>query len=514
MLSSGTLRLIDRRTLLALGSMAGVAAILGPARANDLYGPKAAGAKSGGSLNMGLLVEPPGLDPFHQAADARIRLTVLIYQGLFYESPDGSATPLLAEGFDLSSDRLVYTVRLRKGVKFHTGQPMTAKDVAYSYNYIRDPKNGSPGAGDFAMITSVEAIDDATVKISISAPNAALPMTLGNKYGGVVPAGYFDEADAKTRLNQTSVGTGPFKLSEFKPNSTATLVRNPDYWEPGIPYLDRINFVFVPNAASLLVGLRNKRIDIATLTRPQDLKQVEGAAGLVVERTLSFNQKAIDLGSELKPLDDERVRRAIALGVDKEEIMRASIGGLGNVIGTMVAGMQQSWGVPLDQLPNQKVDIAAAKKLLAEAGHDARLIGAAVAVADAVVALVLRPQAVGGVEQERVRVLGDGQVERGAADLEHAAALALARAPHRHPDALDEEVVVEDVGEDALGLADAARGRAEVAERIGGLRGDVDVVAEHEALRLGHGQLGFVDVGALGQREQLGDPREDAVGFR
>ena len=369
MLSSGTLRLIDRRTLLALGSMAGVAAILGPARANDLYGPKAAGAKSGGSLNMGLLVEPPGLDPFHQAADARIRLTVLIYQGLFYESPDGSATPLLAEGFDLSSDRLVYTVRLRKGVKFHTGQPMTAKDVAYSYNYIRDPKNGSPGAGDFAMITSVEAIDDATVKISISAPNAALPMTLGNKYGGVVPAGYFDEADAKTRLNQTSVGTGPFKLSEFKPNSTATLVCNPDYWEPGIPYLDRINFVFVPNAASLLVGLRNKRIDIATLTRPQDLKQVEGAAGLVVERTLSFNQKAIDLGSELKPLDDERVRRAIALGVDKEEIMRASIGGLGNVIGTMVAGMQQSWGVPLDQLPNQKVDIAAAKKLLAEAGH-------------------------------------------------------------------------------------------------------------------------------------------------
>ncbi|WP_239503486.1 ABC transporter substrate-binding protein, partial [Stenotrophomonas maltophilia] len=68
----------------------------------------------------------------------------LIYQGLFYESPDGQAMPLLAEGFDLSADRLVYTVRLRKGVKFHTGQPMTAKDVAYSYNYIRDPKNGSP----------------------------------------------------------------------------------------------------------------------------------------------------------------------------------------------------------------------------------------------------------------------------------------------------------------------------------------------------------------------------------
>lgn len=366
---------IDRRQILAFGGLAfgclalGVAAGLGPARASDLYGPKATGAKTGGTLNMGLLVEPPGLDPFHQAADARIRLTVLLYQGLFYESPDGQAMPLLAEGFDLSADRLTYTVRLRKGVKFHTGQPMTAKDVAYSYNYIRDPRNGSPGAGDFAMIQSVEAVGDDVVKIVIGAPNAALPMTLGNKYGGVVPSGYFDAADAKTRLNQTSVGTGPFKLTEFKPNSNAVFVRNPDYWEAGVPYLDRINFVFVPNGASLLVGLRNKRVDIATLTRPQDVRQVEGVAGITIERKPSFNQKAIDLGAELKPLDDERVRRAIALAVDKEEIMRASIGGLGKVIGTMVAGMQESWGVPLDKLPNQKVDLEAAKKLLAEAGH-------------------------------------------------------------------------------------------------------------------------------------------------
>jgi peptide/nickel transport system substrate-binding protein len=360
---------MTRRSVLALGGMAAAAAFIGPAHADELYGPKPTEAKSGGTLNMGLLVEPPGLDPFHQAADARICLTVLMYQGLFYEGPSGQALPLLAEGFDLSDDRLTYTVRLRRNVKFHSGQLMTAKDVAYSYNYIRDPKNGSPGAGDYALINSVEAVDDYTVRIILSTPDAALPMTLGNKYGGVVPAGYFDAADANTKLSQTSVGTGPFKLGEFKPNSNATLVRNTDYWEPGVPYLDQINFVFVPNAPSLLVGLRNKRVDLAILSRPQDLKQVQGVNGLVVERAPSFNQKAIDLGSELKPLDDERVRRAIALAVDRDEIMRASIGGLGNVIGTMVAGMQDSWGVPLDQLPNQKIDIAAAKKLLADAGH-------------------------------------------------------------------------------------------------------------------------------------------------
>ena len=360
---------LSRRIALAIGGAAAAAVAAGAALAAELYGPAAPDAKRGGTLNMGILVEPPGLDPFHQAADARIRLTVLMYQGLFYESPSGEALPLLAEGFDLSPDRLVYTVRLRRGVKFHTGQPMTAKDAAYSYNYIRDPKNGSPGAGDFAVIQAIDAVGEHTIRITLAAPNAALPMTLGNKYGGVLPAGYFDEPDAKAKLNQTSVGTGPFKLVEFKPNSSATLARNPHYWEKDAPYLESINFVFLRNSASMLVGLRNRRVDLAALSRPQDVKQVEGVPGLVIERWPSLNQKAIDLGSELAPLGDERGRRDIALAVDKNELMQLSIGGFGKVIGTMVAAMQDAWGVPLSDLPNEKVDVEAARKLLAEAGH-------------------------------------------------------------------------------------------------------------------------------------------------
>ena len=339
------------------------------ASAAELYGPEAKDARRGGTLTVGSLVEPPGLDPFHQGADARIRVTVLMYQGLFYEPVDGEAAPLLAESYEVSPDKLVYTVKLRQGVKFHTGQPMTAKDVAYSYNYIRDPKNGSPGAGDYTVITAIDAIDDSTVKITLSQPNASLPMTLGNKYGAVVPAGYFDAPDSKTKLNQTSVGTGPFKLVEFKPNSNLTLARNPDYWEKGAPYLDQVNFVSIPNSASMLVGLTNKRVDLALLNRPQDVRQVEKVPGLKTERWPSLNQKAIDLGSEYTPLNDPRVRQAIALGVDKDEMMRASIGGLGQVIGTMVAAMQDRWGLPLPEVPNEKPDVERAKKLLADAGH-------------------------------------------------------------------------------------------------------------------------------------------------
>ena len=327
------------------------------------------GRATGGTLTVGSLVEPPGLDPFHQGADARIRVTVLMYQGLFDEPVDGEAAPLLAESYEVSPDKLVYTVKLRQGVKFHTGQPMTAKDVAYSYNYIRDPKNGSPGAGDYTVITAIDAIDDSTVKITLSQPNASLPMTLGNKYGAVIPAGYFDVPDSKTKLNQTSVGTGPFKLVEFKPNSNLTLARNPDYWEKGAPYLDQVNFVSIPNSASMLVGLTNKRVDLALLNRPQDVRQVEKVPGLKTERWPSLNQKAIDLGSEYTPLrrparaPGDRARRRQGRGDARlDRWPRTS----NRHHGRRDAG---PLGAAPPQVPNQKPDVEKAKKLLAEAAH-------------------------------------------------------------------------------------------------------------------------------------------------
>lgn len=360
----------SRRAGLSIVSAAALGiSVAGYAHAADLYGPVADSPKMGGTLNMGLLLEPPGLDPFHQAADARIRVTVLVYQGLFYEAADGEAVPLLAESYEVSEDGKTYTIKLRSGVKFHTGKEMTAEDVKYSYDYVRDAENGSPGAGDFSVIESIDVVDPLTVRFNLSEPNASLLMALGNKYAGVIPAGYFDDESAKTRMNNESVGTGPYKLVEFNPNSNILLEKNADYWEEGAPYLDEINFAILPNSASMLVALRNERIDLVSLARPQDVQQIEGIEGIEIERFSSLNQKSIDLGLELAPLDDVRVRQAIALAVDKDEIMEAAIGGYGKVIGTIVAGLQDRWGVPLDALPVQGVDIEKAKALLAEAGH-------------------------------------------------------------------------------------------------------------------------------------------------
>ncbi len=352
-------------TLTAVGALLSAA----QAQSTDVYGRADPAARAGGRMTVGSLTEPPALDPYHQAADARIRVTVLAYQGLFYESANGDAVPLLAESYSLSADELTYTFKLRRGVKFHTGQTMTSADVKYSYDYLRDAKNGSPGAGDLSTIESIEAPDSDTVVFKLSRKNGLLPITLTHRYGGVIPKDYFATPEARTRLNEVSVGTGPFRLKQFRQNSVLVFEKFKEYWQPGLPHLDEVTFAFMPNSAAMVVAAQNRRIDLGIFTRPQDAEQLSKVPGVRLVRTPSMNQKSIDLGLEHPLLGDVRVRQAIALAIDKELVMKASIAGYGQVLGTMVPGMQARWGLPLDQVAHQKPDIDRARKLMAEAGH-------------------------------------------------------------------------------------------------------------------------------------------------
>ena len=362
--------------ILIAAALTALLAYAGAASAQDdglLYGPNDPAARPGGELTVGALVEPPALDPFHQAADARIQVTVLIYQGLVYEDADGTPRPLLATGWERADDGMSYLFGLRQGVRFHGGQTMTAADVKYSYDYLRDPANGSPGAGDLSAVEEIAMVDDYRVRFVLKRPNAALPIALGNKYGAVVPAGSFDSPDAMAEINRASIGTGPYRLKTWRSNSYLMLERNPDYWQPGLPLLDRISFAYLPNSASLLAALRNARIDLALLLRPQDARQIDAVPGLVVARAASYNQRSIDFNLAYPPVRDRRVRQAMALAIDKREVLEAALGGVGQVIGTVPAGMQARWGVPIEDLPFQTVDLARARALLAEAGHSAGL---------------------------------------------------------------------------------------------------------------------------------------------
>jgi peptide/nickel transport system substrate-binding protein len=370
MLAQGEDVMIRTKRLLAAASAA-CWLVAGFANAQDaaIYGKSDPSAKRGGRMTIGSLTEPPALDPYHQGADARIRVTVLSYQGLFYEDASGDAIPLLAESWSRSADGLAYTFKLRRGVRFHTGATMTSADVKYSYDYLRNPANGSPGAGDFSTVESIDAPDADTVVFKLSRPNAALPISLTHRYGGVIPKDYFAGGqDARARLNEVSVGTGPYKLKQFTKNSVLVFERHADFWQGGLPHADEVTFAFMPNSAAMVVAAQNRRIDMGIFTRPQDAEQLTRVPGLKLVRTSSMGQRSLDLDSKYAPIADVRVRQAIASAIDKDAVMKVSVAGYGQVLGTTVAGMQDKWGVPIAELPNQKVDLDRARRLLAEAG--------------------------------------------------------------------------------------------------------------------------------------------------
>lgn len=366
---------LTRRALLCGVASVPFVAALGvstlPALADDdmLYGPNDSAAKQGGTLTVGSLIEPPSLDIYHQAGEAVNFLAVLMYQSLVYADGDGNPLPLLAQSWEISADASVYTFKLRSGVKFHTGAPCEAEDVKYSLDYMRNPDSGTIGARDFEDINQIDVVDPATVKITLKKSNSGFLVTLAHRNGSIVPRDYFADPNAKAQLNSASVGTGPFKLVEFQQNSYIRLARNEDYWQPGLPYLDEIIINFIPNSAGMMVAVRNGRVDLAVLVRPQDAAQLEGVDGISVQRSISLNQKSLDMDCTVAPLSDERVRRGISKLIDKTAVMQAAIAGYGTVLGTMVPGMQERWGVPIADLPNQQVDVAGAKALFAEAGH-------------------------------------------------------------------------------------------------------------------------------------------------
>ena len=185
-------------------------------------------------------------------------------------------------------------------------------------------------------------VDDHTVVFHLSEPNASLPMTLVTSTAPSSPRATFDDESARTAMNQHSVGTGPFKIKALRDQRYLELPASRTTGRRTSPISTSITFLFMPNNAALLVALRNRAIDFAKLGRP---RMPNSSKESVPEHpALAFaGQMPLDLDSDYEPLKDVNVRRAIALAIDKQEILDAALGGYGTVIDTMVAGLQDTW---------------------------------------------------------------------------------------------------------------------------------------------------------------------------
>ena len=269
--------------------------------------------------------------------------------------------PLLAQSWTTSADGKTWTFKLRPGVKHHHGTPFTAADVVHTFKRVLDPQTGSVVRTVLGFIDGVEAPDPQTAVFTLKAPNADLPLLVAIPQTSILPHDRSDE-----QLLKEPVGTGPFLFKEFNRGERIVLRRNPDYWQPGLPYLDELQYLLMPEPNARIAALAGGRVDMVGEVAPEMVAPLK-QPGIRVEVVPSGNSNLIAMRMDRAPFTDNRVRDAFKLVADRAALEQAVLGGTGSLGNDHPFPTNHPFYDSGQVLKKQ--DIARAKRLLAEAGH-------------------------------------------------------------------------------------------------------------------------------------------------
>ncbi|HLR73808.1 MAG TPA: peptide-binding protein, partial [Virgibacillus sp.] len=326
-------------------------------------------AAEGGTVTIGTLSDPVLLLPTHSSDTASGDIEDIIFNQLVRIDEDIVIQPELAKDWEISEDGLTYTFEIHEGVTFHDGEPLTADDVAFTFNVFIDEDYTGPRAGYFRALEEVEALDDTTVEFRLSEVDARFLANLG--FGimpehilGDVAAEDFEEHD----FTSNPIGSGPFKFEEWVDGQYVQLEANEDYWE-GAPKLDRITISVVGDQNAMMAQLEAGDIDIATVPAT-DFETANGwdEEGLISLRsTLGYQYNYMGFNTRLDMFADVETRQAITHAIDRQTLIDEIGQGQGEVAHGPVSPL--SWAYP-DEMPEFPYDIDRAKELLAEAGWE------------------------------------------------------------------------------------------------------------------------------------------------
>jgi peptide/nickel transport system substrate-binding protein len=324
--------------------------------------------KRGGWLTVATDSTAVGLDPHLSIVHATFTFTEHVYDCLLRYNYNMELEPALAVSWEQPDD-LIYVFHLRKGVKFHNGREMTSEDVKFSFDRIMDPKTGSPSRSTFKAIKSVEALDKYTVKFTLGKTMPAfLDYLAFVRNSAIVPK---DEVLKHGTLQKVMIGTGPFKLKEYKHGVGATFVRNEDYWEPGLPYIDGFKFPVVKDEASRLAGLRRGAYDIGWVKGVQTAMLAAKEPNVRIVKSAPARQGRFWLNHKVAPFNNVKLRQAVSACLDRKAIIEKVLLGNG-VLSSIIPPSAVPYVLPQEEiarLPFYKQDYALAKKLLKEAGY-------------------------------------------------------------------------------------------------------------------------------------------------
>ncbi|HEV2159894.1 ABC transporter substrate-binding protein [Bradyrhizobium sp.] len=320
--------------------------------------------KRGGVLRMSIDQAASVIHPMQARVNPEYLVTELLYSNLTRLKPDMTVEPDLALSWEPNAALTEWTFKLRPGVTFHDGSPLTADDVVATINAILDPKTASPGRTNVGPIKEVAAVDPLMVKFTLSGAYADLPVALTYLNARIVPAKVVtgDLASLSTSAN----GTGPFKLTSYEPDRRIIVERNPAYYDPVRPYLDRIELLVYPDRTAEASAMISGEIDLLLTTTPGEYERLVKANGVKALRTPSGQFLNVNLGCDQKPFNDVRVRQALALAVDREATVGFVAGGYGTPGNDTPLSSAYHF---YKNIPLKKPDIAKAKQLLADAGY-------------------------------------------------------------------------------------------------------------------------------------------------
>ena len=345
--------------------------------------------KRGGVLRVSVDQAVSKLNPLLTRVNPEYMVSELLYSALTRLGVDMRVEPDLAASWTSSADLTQWTFILRKGVKFHDGSVMTARDVVATFEAILDAKTASPARNNVGPITKVTAKDDNTVVFSLSAPFADLPVTLAYTNAKIIPASVVKSGI--TVLDRSAIGTGPFKLVSFEGDRKIVVARNDSYYDQARPYLDRIEIVVYPDSTAEGSALISGDTDLISTLPPTEFARLKSAKGVKALRTPSGQFCNVNFGCDQKPFNDVRVRQALALTIDRNAMVEYVTEGLGTPGND--TPLNPAYRYYADQ-KLKKPDTTKAKALLAAAGYpnglDATLIASDRPAVRAQMAVALR----------------------------------------------------------------------------------------------------------------------------
>jgi peptide/nickel transport system substrate-binding protein len=314
--------------------------------------------KSGGVLRLYHRDSPASMSILEEATISTVMPMMGVFNNLVVfdqnvaQNSLKSIVPDLATEWSWNGDGTQLTFKLRHGVKWHDGQPFTAADVKCTWGLLLGKGEAklrvNPRRAWYGNLVEVTTNGDDEAVFYLKRPQPALPALLASGYSPVYPCHV-----APAQMRQHPIGTGPFKFVEFKPNESIKLVKNPDYWKPGRPYLDGVEYTITPNRSTAILAFIAGKFDMTFTTEVTVplLNDIKSQAPQVVCQTVPNNVSVnLLLNRDKPPFNNADVRRAMMLALDRKSFIDILGEGQGDVGGAMLPPPEGVWGLPPDEL--------------------------------------------------------------------------------------------------------------------------------------------------------------------